>query len=129
MNQSSVIRVDGICLEPGMIGRGVRQGCLLSPLLILIYIDNMLGEAIEEIQKGIKVGGQVIADVRFADDQAMIASTEMGLQRIMNRLDEASAKYCMKINAEKTKVMKITSGEDEVINIILRGKKIKQVHK
>ena len=65
---------------------------------------------------------KVLADVRFEDDQAMVASTELRLQRIMNRLYEASAKYCMKVNAEMTNVTKITRGEDEVINIILRGK-------
>ena len=47
----------------------------------------------------------------------------------MNRLDEVSTKYGMKINIENTKVMKITRGEDKVINIILSGKKIEQVDK
>jgi len=42
------------------------------------------------MQEGIKVGGQMITDVRYADDQAMLAGTKVGLQKNMNKLNEAS---------------------------------------
>ena len=44
-------------------------------------------------------------DVRFADDQGMVASTQNGLQRLMDRVNEASKRYGMKINVKKTKTM------------------------
>ena len=47
-------------------------------------------------------------DVRFADDQAMVDSTEVGLQRTMKRLDDTARKYDMKINTKKTTVLKVT---------------------
>jgi len=85
----------------------------------------------EEVQEGIKLWGQMLTDVRFADDQAILAGTEVGLQKIMNKLNEASKRYGMRINAEKTKVMKISRGEREVINIdiILNDSIIEQVDK
>ena len=62
------------------IRRGVRQGCCISPMLFNIYAEAMMTEAMEGIEEGIKVGGKLIQDVRFADDQGMIASTEKRLQ-------------------------------------------------
>ena len=67
-------------------GRMVRPGCLLSSLLCTLYIEKMMEEAIKEIQEGIKVGGQMMVDVWFAYDQAIIASTDIRLLRIMNGL-------------------------------------------
>ena len=65
-------------------------------------------------------------DIRFADDQGMVASTEKGLQKIMDRLNETAKAYDMKINVNKTKVMKV-SRNGGVINIVIDGQKIKQV--
>src|SRR6218665_1079905 len=81
MGQTIRIRIEGECSEPGVIGRGVRQGCPLSPILFHIYIEEIMREAIEEMTEGIKVGGQLTNALRFADDQAMIAASQKGLQR------------------------------------------------
>ena len=78
MNQEAVVRVNGDVSEPGEIGRGVRQGCLLSPLLFSLYVEMMMEEAMEEIEEGVKVGGYLLRDVRFADDQGMVAIVERG---------------------------------------------------
>ena len=71
-----------------MIGKGVQQGCPLSIILFNIYIEEMIREAIKETTEGIKEGGKLTNALRFADDQAMIAASQKGLQRMMDRLNE-----------------------------------------
>ena len=80
LNQKAIVRIQQEYSD----GRGVRQGCSLSPLLFNIYAEAMLVEAMEGIEEGIKVGGKLIKDVRFADDQGVIAKSEAGLQKIMD---------------------------------------------
>ena len=61
----------------------------------------MMIEALENMDEGIIVGGQVMSDVRFADDQGMVASTENGLQKLMNKLNETATKFNIKMNVQK----------------------------
>src|SRR5438132_5469131 len=125
LNQKAIVRIQKEYSDEGEIGRAVRQGCSLSPLLFNIYAEAMMVEAMEGIEEGIKVGGKLIKDGRFADDQGMIAKSEAGLQKIMDGLNSTSLEYGMKINIKKTKVMKVSKvGE---VNITINGTKIEQV--
>jgi len=81
--QEAVIRVADGESGPGIIGRGVRQGCPLSPLLFSIYAEVMMIEAMENMDERIVVGGHLISDVRFAEDLGMVAGTEGELQGLM----------------------------------------------
>lgn len=75
LQQRAVVKVMQEFTEESEIGRGVRQGCCLSPLLFNLYVEEMMLEAMEGIEEGIKIGGKLLKDVRFADDQAMVASS------------------------------------------------------
>ena len=108
MGMTATVRIGGDCSEASLMGRGVRQGCCLSPLLFTVYAEMMMVEAMEDIEEGIKVGGKWLKDVRFANDQAMVASTELGLQTIMDGLVRVAKQYDMKINVKKTKVMRLS---------------------
>jgi hypothetical protein len=126
LNQKAVVKIQEEFSDEGEIGRGVRQGCCMSPLLFNIYAEAMMMEAMEGIEEGINIGGNLLNDVRFADDQGMLAGSEAGLQKTMDGLNTTSLKYDMKINIEKTKVMKV-SREGGVVSIMINGKKIEQV--
>ena len=78
---------------------------------------------------GHEVGGQLIQDVRFADDQAMVTDTGEGIQSTMNALNLKANEYGMKINVEKTKVMRISGEGGGNVNVKIDGQEIEQVSK
>ena len=127
MRQEAVVRVADGESDPGTIGRGVRQGCPISPLLFSIYAEVMMIEALENIEEGILVGGKMVSDVRFADDQGMASSTERGLQKIMDKLNDTAKMFNMKINVQKTKTMAVRWNGGGVVNITIDGQRIEQV--
>ena len=76
------------------------------------------------IEEGVKVGGYLLRDVRFADDidEGMVTSTEKGLQKIMDRLNDTVKSHDLKINVNKTKVIKVIR-YGGLIDIKIEGKK------
>jgi len=129
MEQEVVVRMAGGQSEPSKIGRGVRQGCCLSPVLFSVYAEMMMVEAMEGIEEGVKVGGTLLKDVRFADDQGMVASTQNGLQMLMDGLVRTAKDYDMKINVKKTKVMRVSRAGGGEVNIVIEGNTVEQVAK
>src|SRR6218665_2144542 len=117
MSQKVRLRTEWEFSEPGVIGRGVRQECLLSPMLFNIYIEEMMREAMEGVTEGVKVGGRLTKALRFADDQTMIVPSQKGLRRTMERLNKTSEEYDMKINIKQTKIMRISSGKERTVKM------------
>jgi len=120
LGQKVRVRIEGEYSEQRLIGRGVRKGCPLSPLLFNIYIEELIREALENTEEGVKVGGKIVKALRFADDQAMLAGSEYDLQRIMNRLNMVLVNYNMKINTKKTKVMKISKRTESAMKMKIK---------
>ena len=86
-----------------MIGRGTTQVSSLSPILVNIYSEAMLSDALSGVNEGIRVGGHLIKTVRFADDQATLASSVKGLQLMMGKMQENAREYDMKINVKSVR--------------------------
>ena len=86
----------------------------------------MLRDALSGVNEGIRVGGHLIKTVRFADDQATLASSVKGLQLMMGKMLESVGEYDMKINIKKTKVKKICKRPGEEFTIFLEGRQLSQ---
>ena len=84
------------------IGKGVRQGCILSPCLFNFYAEDIMRNVgLEEAQAGIKISGRNINNLRYADDT--MAESEEELKSLLMKVKEESEKVGLKFNIQKTK--------------------------
>ena len=115
------------------IGKGVRQGCILSPCLFNLHAEYIMRKArLEEAQAGIKIAGRNINNLRYADDTTLMAESEE-LKSLLMKVKEESEKVGLKLNIQKTKIMAscpITSWQidggtmETVTDFIFLGSKI-----
>ena len=104
MTQSVKVRLNRGETRSVKIGRGVRQGCRLSPILFNFYSECLTKEALER-SGDFKIGGQIILIVKYADDLVLLAKEGKVLQDMSDKLIEIGRCYGMEMNVEKTKVM------------------------
>ena len=75
------------------IGKGVHQGCILSPCLFNLYAEYIMRNAgLEEAQAGIKITGTNINNLIYADDAALMAESEEELKSVLMKVKEESKK-------------------------------------
>ena len=87
------------------IGKGVRQGCILSPCLFNLYAEYIMRNArLKEAQAGSKTAGRNINNLRYADDTTLMAESEE-LKHLLMKVKEESEKVGLKLNIQKTKIM------------------------
>jgi len=88
------------------IGKGVRQGCILSPCLFSFYAEYIMRNAgLDEAQAGIKIAGRNSNNLRYADDTTLMAESEVGLKSVLMKVKVESEKVGLKLNIQKTKIM------------------------
>ena len=88
------------------IGKGDRQGCILSPCLFNFYAEYIMrNTGLEEAQTGIKIAGRNINNLRYADDTTLTAESKEELKSLLMKVKEESEKVGLKLNIQKTKVM------------------------
>ena len=88
----------------------VLQGCVLSPLLFNIFLEIVIAIALHGMGPGAVINGVLLSDLRFADDIALLAGKETGLQELVTDVAEISAKMGMCINTAKTETQVLGKG-------------------
>ena len=132
--QEATVRTGHGTTEWFKIGKGVDQGCILSPCLFNFFAEYIMRNAgPDEVQGGIKIAGRNINNFRCADDTTLIAESKEELKSLLMKVKEESEEVGLKINLQKTKIMAsgpITSWEiggetvETVADFIFLGSKI-----
>ena len=87
------------------IGKGVCQGCILSPCLFNFYFNIMRNAGLEEAQAGVETAGRNINNLRYAEDTTLMAESEEEITSLLIKVKEESEKVALKLNIQKTKTM------------------------
>ena len=132
--QEATVRTGYGTTDLFQIGKGVRQGCILSPCLFNLYAEYIMqNTGLDEAQAAIMIAGQNISNLRYADDTTLVAESEEDLKSLLMKVKEHSEKIGLKLNIQKTKIMAsspITSWQIDgeimgtVVDFILGGSKI-----
>ena len=103
--QEATVRTEHGTTDWFQIGKGVRQGCILSPCLFNLYAEYIMRNAgLNEAQAGIKIALRNINNLRYADDTTLMAENEE-LKSLLMKVKEESEKVGLNLNIQKTKIM------------------------
>ena len=133
-SQKATVRIGHETTDWFQIGKGVCQGCILSPCLFNLYAVYIMQNAgLKEAQAGIKITRRNINNLRYANDTTLMAQSKGELEGLLMKVKKESKKAGLKLNIQKTKIMasgSITSwqmdGEtmETVTDFIFLGSKI-----
>ena len=88
------------------IGKGVRQGYILSPCLFNLYAEYIMRNAgLEEVEAGLKIARRNINNLRYANDTTLMAESEEELKELLLKVKEESEKVGLELNIQKTKII------------------------
>ena len=125
--QEASVRVGNAKTETIPIKKGVRQGCVASPGLFNLYQEINMRATTN--MAGIKVGGININNIRYADDTALVATSQVNLQRLVDRVVVESTTYGMEVNVKKTECMVMTKKESvPECSITIKEEMVKEVN-
>ena len=103
--QEATVRIGRGTRDWFQIGKGVRQGCILSPSLFNLYAEDIMrSSGMEETQAGIKIARRNINNLRYADDTTLMAGSEE-LKNLLMKVKEESETFGLKLNIQKTKIL------------------------
>ena len=104
--QETTVRTGHGTTDWFQIGKGVHQGCILSPCLFNLYAEYIMRNAgLEDAQAGIKIARRYINNLRYADDTTLMAESEEEIKRLLKKVKEESEKVGLKLDIQKTKIM------------------------
>ena len=104
--QEATVRTGHGTTDWFQIGKGVCQGCILSPCLFNLYAEYLMRNAgLEEAQAGIEIAGRNINNLGYADDTTLMAENEEELKNLLMKVKKESEKVGLELNFQKTKIM------------------------
>ena len=125
IDQLAVIRWNGSHTNAFNIDKGVRQGCILSPHLFSLHTESVMREAeIEEL--GVRIGGKLISNLRYADDTALCAQTQEEAEQLLTKVNDAGKERLLKLNVKKTKLLKVGNTQPDA-TVRVDGEQIEEV--
>ena len=105
-DQEAIVRTGHGTTHWFQTGKGVRQGCIVSPCLFNLYTEYILRNiGLEEAQAGIKIAGRNINNLRYADDTILMAESEEELKSLLMKVKAESENIGLKLNTQKTKIL------------------------
>ena len=132
--QEVTVRIGHGTMDWLQIGKGVHQGCLLSPCLFNLYAEYIMRNAgLDEAQAGINIAKRNINNLRYADDTTLMAENQEELKSLLTKVKKESEKADLKLNMQKSKIMAFgpittwqTDGEtmETITDLIFLGSKI-----
>ena len=104
--QEATVRTGHETIDWFQKGKGVCQGCILSPCLFNLYAKYIIrNTGLEEAQAGIKIARRNVNNLRYADNTTLMAESEEELKSLLMKVKEESEKVGLKLNIQKTKFM------------------------
>ena len=104
--QEATVRTGHGTTDWFQIGKGVHQGCILSPCLFNLYAEYIMRNAgLDEAQGGIKIARRNINNLRYADDTTLRTENEEELKSLLKKVKEECEKVGLKLNIQKTKII------------------------
>ena len=101
---SCCVRINGMKTDFLHVSSGLKQGCLLSPLLFNLFLND-LSQEIKNCGRGVDIEGEIISLLLYADDLCFICDSEDGLQEMLNILHSWCEHWSMVVNVKKTKIL------------------------
>ena len=113
VGSKACVKVGGLTSQEFEVGRGVRQGCTLSPWLFNLFMDNVMREARGSFVDEVQLSTGEVGVLLFADDMVVMADSKEGLQHNLKAVSDMLNKWELKINWRKTKVMRVARDREE----------------
>jgi hypothetical protein len=125
-NQGIRIKWNGFCSRSFSVSNGVKQGGVLSPILFVVYIDQLL-RRLSESGFGCHIGTTFVGALSYADDLVLLCPTVTSLKRMLDICSRFADEYDVKFNPKKSKHIYFANGESFDVDIIFNNECIEEV--
>ena len=117
-DQSATVKTEKGLSDMFPITKGVRQGCILSPYLFNIYGEYITRRVLRgKLERGLSCGGEVIEELRYADDTTLLETIEKEIQLILDNVKQESEQVGLYLNVTKTKMMVVGGSNDSDLRV------------